>query len=62
MRREHMMEVMLDELDDLAARAAQLKCPALERLLAMAHLELRLFSIQAVLTNEAAGLLARIRG
>jgi hypothetical protein len=59
--RSEQIETMLDDLDDLTARAADLKCPTLQRLLAMAYLELRLFSVQAALARDAAGLLTRIR-
>jgi hypothetical protein len=42
--------------------AGRLKCPkTFLRLLAMAHLELRLFSIQAALVREAAALVSHIR-
>jgi hypothetical protein len=61
MRREQLMEAMLDDLDRLAVRAAHLKCPTLQRLLGMAYLELRLLSVEAAAARDAAALLSRIR-
>jgi hypothetical protein len=61
MRHEQLMEEMLDDLDGLATRATRLACPSLQRLLAMAYLELRLFSVQSAMASDGAGLLARIR-
>jgi hypothetical protein len=61
MGREQLMEEMLDDLDDLAGRAARLECPALRRLLSMAYLELRLYSVQDRVARDAAELLAHIR-
>jgi hypothetical protein len=61
MRREQLMEEMLDDLDGLARRAARLECPTLRRLLAMAYLELRLYAVQDAVARDAGELLSRIR-
>jgi hypothetical protein len=61
MRREQLMEEMLDDLDGLARRAARIECPTLRRLLAMAYLELRLYAVQEAIMRDAGELLSRIR-